>query len=40
MMTRKMSAENEKRSYKASDLGVVDVKKNRRKNKWGKGGGV
>lgn len=40
-MTRKMSAENDERSYKASDLGGVDVKKkNRRKNKWGKGGGV
>lgn len=39
-MTRKMSAENDERSYKASDLGGVVKKKNRRKNKWGEGGGV
>lgn len=40
-MTRKMSAENGERSYKASDLGVVDVKKeSRRKSKWGEAGGV
>lgn len=40
-MTRKMSAENEKRSYKASGLGVVDVKKKkRRKNRGGRGGGA
>lgn len=38
-MTRKMSAENDERSYKASDLGGV-VKKNRRKNKWGEEGRV
>lgn len=40
-MARKMSAENEKRSYKASGLGVVDVKKKKkRESRCGRGGGA